>query len=60
MQIEAFQHGLLGAVLEKRADGAVIRKSGIMAIVLCGGRVRPGDSIFAELPAPPFLPLERV
>lgn len=60
VQIDSFQRGLLGAVLEKRANGVVIRKSGIMAIGLCGGRVRPGDAIAVELPAPPFLPLERV
>jgi len=59
-QIDAFQPGLLKAVLEQRPDGAVVRKSGIMAIVLTGGWVRPGDAIAAEWPAPPFQPLERV
>jgi hypothetical protein len=59
-QIDAFQRGLLGAVLEKRADGTVIRKAGIMTIALAGGIVRVGDEIAVELPDPPFLPLERV
>ncbi len=59
-QIEAFQPGLLGAVLEKAPDGTLIRKSGIMSIVLAGGVVRAGDVIEARLPAPPLLPLERV
>ncbi|WP_073975722.1 MOSC domain-containing protein [Erythrobacter donghaensis] len=59
-QIDAFQRGLLAAVLDKRADGTLIRKSGIMTIVLAGGAVRRGDGIAVELPAPPFLPLERV
>lgn len=59
-QIEAFQPGLLGAVLGKKPDGTLIRKSGIMSIVLAGGAVQAGDAIRVELPAPPFLPLERV
>lgn len=59
-QIEAFQPGLLGAVLDKKPDGTLIRKSGIMSIVLAGGPVQAGDAIRVELPAPPFLPLERV
>ncbi len=59
-QIEAFQPGLLGAVLDKKPDGTLDRKSGIMSIVLAGGVVRAGDAIRVELPAPPFFPLERV
>lgn len=59
-QIEAFQPGLLAAVLEKRPDGALIRKSGVMSIVLEGGRVRAGDAIKIVLPPPPFQELERV
>lgn len=59
-QIDSFQRGLLGAVLEKRPDGTLARKAGIMTIVLAGGVVRAGDPIAADLPDPPFLPLERV
>ncbi len=59
-QIESFQRGLLAAVLEKRSDGTLIRKSGIMTIALASGAVRAGDGIAVDLPAPPFLPLERV
>lgn len=59
-QIDRFQRGLLAAVLEKRGDGTLVRKSGIMTIVLAGGVVRAGDAIAAELPDPPFLPLEPV
>ncbi len=59
-QIDRFQKGLLAAVLDKGANGELIRKSGIMAIVLQGGTVRPGNNIEVELPNPPFLPLERV
>ena len=59
-QIETFQAGLLKAVLDRAPDGAMIRKSGIMGIVLVGGDVRPGDAITVSLPAEPHEPLERV
>jgi MOSC domain-containing protein YiiM len=47
-------------VLEKAPDGTLVRKSGIMSIVLAGGVVRAGDAISVQLPAPPFLQLDRV
>jgi MOSC domain-containing protein YiiM len=59
-QIEAFQTGLLSAVLEKRPGGELIRKAGVMAVVVEGGIVRPGDSIKVKLPPLPHLALERV
>lgn len=59
-QIEKFQTGLLKAVLGKTANGDLVRKTGVMTIVLRGGIVAPGDVISVELPAPPLLPLEVV
>jgi MOSC domain-containing protein YiiM len=59
-QIDAFQKGLLGGVLEKRQDGKLIRKSGIMSIVIEGGLVQAGDAIKVQLPDLPHHPLERV
>ncbi|WP_353216565.1 MOSC domain-containing protein [Sandarakinorhabdus sp.] len=59
-QIEAYRSGLLAAVLDKGPGGAIIRKSGIMAIAVVGGSVRPGDPIEIMLPPLPHLPLERV
>ena len=56
-QIDAFQKGLLSAVLDKDAEGRLIRKAGVMSIVIQGGRIRPGDQIETELPAPPYIPL---
>lgn len=49
-QIEAFQPGLLAQVVEKRPDGSIWRKAGIMGVVRAGGVVRPGDGISIELP----------
>ncbi len=59
-QLDKFQPGLLAAVLDRDADGNLIRKAGIMGVVLAGGAVRPGDTIRVQLPPEPFRPLERV
>ncbi|MFC9730205.1 MOSC domain-containing protein [Streptomyces roseolus] len=59
-QIDGFRHGLLKQVVGRDADGALVRKAGIMGIVLTGGEVRPGDPVRVELPATPHRPLERV
>ena len=59
-QLDAFQPGLMTALLGRDADGQIMRKSGIMAIVLCSGEVRPGDPIGIVLPAEPHERLARV
>jgi hypothetical protein len=59
-QIDGFRHGLLKQVLGRDEDGQVVRKAGIMSIVLTGGEIRPGDTIRVELPAGPHRRLERV
>lgn len=59
-QIEDFQAGLLRAVLDKLPDGTLVRKAGVMGIVLSGGEVQPGDFIRVELPPEPRLALEPV
>jgi len=50
-QIENFRSGLLAAVLDRDARGNVVRKAGIMGIVIKGGEIRPGDAIDVALPA---------
>jgi MOSC domain-containing protein YiiM len=50
----------MAALIGKDADGRVIRKAGIMGIVLSGGDVKPGDTILIELPATPHRALEVV
>ncbi|MFF2570598.1 MOSC domain-containing protein [Streptomyces sp. NPDC058084] len=59
-QIDDFCHGLLKHVLGRDENGQVVRKAGIMSVVLAGGEVRPGDPIRVELPAEPHRPLEMV
>ncbi|MET8173199.1 MOSC domain-containing protein [Streptomyces clavifer] len=60
LQIDNFQDGLLKQVVGRDGTGAVVRKAGIMGVVVAGGTVRPGDPVTAELPAEPHRPLERV
>lgn len=59
-QLDGLQPGLMAAVLERGADGRLIRKAGVMAIVLAGGEVRPHDPIGVTLPPLPHRPLEPV
>ncbi|WP_299540334.1 MOSC domain-containing protein [uncultured Streptomyces sp.] len=60
LQIDRFRDGLLKQVVGRDGAGNIVRKAGIMSIVKEGGVVRPGDTIEAELPQGPHLPLERV
>jgi len=57
IQIDNFQKGLMAATLDKDADGNLVRKAGIMSIVIAEGDVRPGDAVGVELPATPHRPL---
>ena len=45
IQINAFTPGLMAATLDKAPDGTLIRKSGVMAVVITSGDVRVGDAI---------------
>jgi MOSC domain-containing protein YiiM len=49
-QLNGIQPGLMNAVLDRDADGNLIRKAGVMGIVLVGGDVRPGDGIGIDAP----------
>ena len=59
-QLNDFQPGLMNATLDRDADGNLIRKAGIMGIVLAGGEIKPGDAIEVELPPEPRRALEAV
>ena len=60
VQLDRFESGLTAAVLDRDAAGNVVRKAGVMAVVLVGGAVRPGDVIEVELPPGDPRPLEPV
>jgi MOSC domain-containing protein YiiM len=59
-QLNGFQPGLMEAVLGRDEAGNLVRKSGIMGIVITSGVVKPGDDIVVSLPEPPHVKLERV
>jgi MOSC domain-containing protein YiiM len=56
-QIERFQAGLQKAVLDHDAQGNLVRKAGVMAVVIAGGVVHAGDAITVQLPAGTHAPL---
>ncbi|WP_207485909.1 MOSC domain-containing protein [Arenibaculum pallidiluteum] len=60
IQMDRFLPGLMRACLGRDARGGLVRKAGIMGIVLAGGDVWPGDPIRTEPPAGPHRPLEVV
>jgi MOSC domain-containing protein YiiM len=59
-QLDDIQKGLMAATLERDEQGNLVRKAGVMSIVLSGGIVRPGDTISVELPDGEQAPLEPV
>ena len=59
-QLDGIEAGLMVATLERDENGNLIRKAGVMGIVLADGDVRPGDPIRVELPPEPHQPLEPI
>ena len=59
-QLNRIHRGLMAATLGRDEHGNLIRKAGVMGIVLAGGEIRPGDPIRIELPPEPRRPLEPV
>ena len=59
-QLDEFQEGLKQAVLAHDEKGELIRKSGIMGVVVEGGDVHPGDEIEITLPEEPHQKLDCV
>jgi len=59
-QLDGIQAGLMAATLDRDAAGELVRKAGVMGIVLAGGDVCARDPIGVELPPGPHRPLEPV
>jgi MOSC domain-containing protein YiiM len=59
-QLDDFQKGLMKAVLDKDEQGNLIRKAGVMGIVLIDGEVYVHDGIRVELPPEPHEALKPV
>jgi MOSC domain-containing protein YiiM len=59
-QLDGLQPGLMEAVIERDPARGLIRKAGVMGIVISGGDVAAGDVIAVHLPASPREPLKAV
>ena len=59
-QLDRIQPGLMAATLARDDHGQLVRKAGIMGVVLADGELRPGDPIRVELPPPPHQALAPV
>jgi MOSC domain-containing protein YiiM len=59
-QLDRIRPGLMKATLDRDTDGKLVRKAGIMSIVIAGGDIRPGDLVHIELPPLPRTPLAPV
>ena len=60
VQLDGLEDGIMEATLDRDSDGNLIRKAGIMSVVIAGGVVRAGDEIRAMLPPEPHVALEPV
>lgn len=60
VQLDRFAPGLMAATLDRDAAGNLVRKAGIMGVVVTPGEVFAGDTIAATLPAAPHRPLAPV
>ena len=56
-QLDKIQKGLMAATLDRDDKGDLVRKAGVMGVVLRSGEVRPGDPIRVEPPPEPHRPL---
>jgi hypothetical protein len=59
-QLNRIREGLMAATLGRDERGNLVRKAGIMGVVIADGEVRPGDPIRVELPPEPHQPLAPV
>lgn len=59
-QLDRLRDGLMQAMLDRDAQGNLVRKCGVMAVVRTGGVLFPGDGIRIQLPEPPYQRLQPV
>jgi MOSC domain-containing protein YiiM len=60
LQIDRFRSGLLKEVVGRDDEGHIVRRAGVMSVVLEGGDIVPSDGIEIELPAGEHVPLDYV
>jgi MOSC domain-containing protein YiiM len=59
-QINGHTPRLMDALLDKANDGSLVRKGGVMAVVLAGGLIGVKDEVKIAFPADPWEPLKPV
>lgn len=59
-QLDKYQAGLMAATLGRDAQGELVRKAGVMGVVIEGGTVRADDAIRVVLPPEPHERLKQV
>lgn len=60
VQLERMMPGLMAACLDHDADGTLVRKAGVMRVVVAGGNVKPGNAITVVFPDHPHVALRPV
>ena len=60
VQLDGIQDGLMAATISRTEQGELVRRAGVMAVVVATGEIRPGDPIRVELPRGPQGPLTPV
>jgi MOSC domain-containing protein YiiM len=60
VQIDRYSDGLMAQVIGRSDDGEVVRRAGIMGVVLTSGTVRVDDPLTVVLPPGPHQPLRPV
>jgi MOSC domain-containing protein YiiM len=60
VQLDRYEPGLMQAVLGRTPSGELIRRAGVMGVVVHGGLIEPGQRIGVDLPARPYRRLEPV
>ena len=56
-QFDDFQEGLMKRLIFQDENGNTVRLGGVMAVVLTGGVVRPGNEVTVDVPPEPHEPL---
>lgn len=51
VQMDNYAAGLMRRMVGRAADGTIVRRAGVMAVVLAGGVVTAGDAVRVRLPA---------
>lgn len=59
-QLNDYASGLMAAVAYTDTDGRLVRKAGVMGVVVAGGKVAADMPVRLTLPPPPHQPLDRV